>query len=122
MRGIPPTRFRASTRPFATCQVTNERTSLTSPSSYFDQVPTRDLPFITDHLLSPAATSVKQFCGEFFQVVQKPSLLSFQVPSPLTPALPCGSRVILPSAANVIVYLMFCGVDEVKGWPVKKVD
>ena len=32
-----------------------------------------------------------------------------------------GSRVILPSAVNTIVYLMFCGVEEVNGWPVKNV-
>src|SRR5579871_1950741 len=49
---------------------------------YFDQVPIKAEPFITDHLLSPAETSSKQLAGEFFQVVQKPSLLSFQVPSP----------------------------------------
>jgi hypothetical protein len=90
--------------------------------AYLDQVPTKDLPFITDHLFSPADTSVKQFCGEFFQVVQKPSLLSFQVPSPFTPALPSGSRVILPSAEKTILYSMFCGVAEVKGCPVKNVD
>src|SRR5450432_3269365 len=76
---------------------------------------------MTDHLLSPAATRLKQLAAEFFQVVQKPSLLSFQVPSPLTPDLPSGSRVILPSALNTIVYLMFWVVEEVNGMPVKKV-
>ena len=45
---------------------------------------------MTDHFLSPLATRLKQLAAEFFQVVQKPSLLSFQVPSPLTPALPSG--------------------------------
>src|SRR5882757_3130259 len=78
-------------------------------------------PLTTDHLLSPVETRVKQLAAEFFQVVQKPSLLSFQVPSPLTPALPSGSRVILPSAVNTIVYLMFWGVEEVNGSPLKKV-
>src|ERR1700722_12613561 len=76
---------------------------------------------MTDHLLSPSGTRLKQLAAEFFQVVQKPSLLSFQVPSPLTPAFPSGSRVILPSAVNTIVYLMFCGVEEVNGLPSKNV-
>jgi hypothetical protein len=49
-----------------------------------------EVPLSTDHLLSPAEIRVKQLAGEFFQVVQKPSLLSFHVPSPLTPALPRG--------------------------------
>jgi hypothetical protein len=40
--------------------------------------------------LSPLVTTAKQLGFEPFQVVQKPSLSSFQVPSPLTPALPVG--------------------------------
>src|SRR5262249_36017413 len=72
------------------------------------------VPFTTDHLLSPAVTIWKQLGLEPFQVVQKPSLLSFQVPSPLAPAVPTGSRVILPSGVNTILNLMFAGVDEVK--------
>ena len=58
----------------------------------------------------------KQLAVEPFQVVQKPSLVSFQVPSPLTPlVLATGSRVILPSAVNTILNLTFDGVDEVNG-------
>ncbi len=59
---------------------------------------------------------------EPFQVVQKPSLVSFQVPSPLAPpVLLTGSRVTLPSAVNTILNLMFDGVAAVNGCPVKKV-
>ena len=54
----------------------------------------------------------KQLAVEPFQVVQKPSLVSFQVPSPLAPALPTGSRVILPSGVNTILNLTFDGVDD----------
>src|SRR5262249_34064901 len=43
-------------------------------------------PRTTDHLLSSTLTSVKQVGLLPFQLVQKPSLLSFHVPSPLTPA------------------------------------
>ena len=82
---------------------------------HFDQVPIMAVPFMTDHFLSPLGTRLKQLAAEFFQVVQNPSLLSFQVPSPLTPDFPSGSRVILPSAVNTIVYLMFWGVEEVNG-------
>ncbi len=56
------------------------------------------------------------------QVVQKPSFDSFQVPSPLLPPPPTGSRFILPSAVNVILNLTFDVVDAVNGWPVKNVD
>src|SRR5579862_213222 len=78
-------------------------------------------PFITDHLLAPAFTSVKQLAMVAPpQVVQKPSFDSFQVPSPLLPP-PMGSRFILPSARNVILYLMFDSVDAVNGWPLKNV-
>src|SRR4029453_4628071 len=80
----------------------------------FVQVATAVVPFTTDHLLSPAVTIWKQLGLEPFQVVQKPSLLSFQVPSPLAPAVPTGSRVILPSGVNTILNLTFAGVDEVK--------
>src|ERR1700757_1233868 len=79
-------------------------------------------PFITDHLLAPAFTRVKQLAMVAPpQVVQKPSFDSFQVPSPLLPP-PIGSRFILPSARNVILNLMFEVVDAVNGWPLKKVD
>src|ERR1700722_2082818 len=84
-------------------------------AGHFVQVPIEAVPFMTDHLLSPSGTKLKQLAAEFFQVVQKPSLLSFQVPSPLTPDFPSGSRVILPSAGDTIVDLMFCGVEEVNG-------
>src|SRR5258708_16353113 len=110
MRGTRPIRYPASSRRSAICPCTSD-----VQERYFVQVPIEAVPFMTDHLLSPLGTRLKQLDGEFFQVVQKPSLLSFQVPSPLTPAFPSGSRVILPSALNTIVYLMFCGVEEVNG-------
>src|SRR5580704_13566294 len=76
-------------------------------------------PFMTDHLLAPALTSVKQLeTVAPPQTVQKPSFDSFQVPSPLLPE-PIGSRFILPSARNVILYLTFDSVDAVNGWPLK---
>src|SRR5580704_702689 len=78
-------------------------------------------PLSTDHLLSPAATTVKQLGLLPLHVVQKPSFDSCQVPSPLLPD-PTGTRFILPSAENVILYLTFDGVAAVKDWPVKKVD
>ena len=74
----------------------------------------------TDHLLSPAATAVKQPSLPPFQAVQKPSFDSFQVPSPRLP-VPIGWRFILPSAANVILNLRFDGVVAVKDYPLKKV-
>src|SRR5271156_1130939 len=78
-------------------------------------------PFITDHLLVPAFTSVKQLATVAPpQVVQKPSFDSFQVPTPLLPE-PIGSRFILPSAMNVILNLIFDSVDAVNGWPLKNV-
>src|SRR5580693_1368132 len=78
-------------------------------------------PFITDHLLSPALTTVKQLLKVLpVQVVQKPSFDSFQTPSPLLPP-PTGCRFILPSAMNVILYLTFDSVDAVNGWPLKNV-
>jgi hypothetical protein len=55
-----------------------------------------------------------------FQVVQKPSFESFQVPSFFAPPLPIGSRVIFPSVVNTILYLMFV-VAAVNGCPVKNV-
>jgi hypothetical protein len=55
-----------------------------------------------------------------FQVLQKPSLLSFHVPSFFAPAFPIGSLVILPSAEKTILYFVL-PVEAVKGWPLKKV-
>src|SRR5207245_4389619 len=78
-------------------------------------------PFITAHLFSPVADTMKQLGLLPFQVVQKPSLSSFQVPSPLRPAFPTGWRRTLPSGVNTILNLMFESVDEVNGWPLKKV-
>src|ERR1700688_4719619 len=78
-------------------------------------------PFITVHLFSPVADTMKQLALLPFQVVQKPFLSSFQVPSPLRPAFPSGWRETLPSGVNTIVNLMFEGVDDVNGWPLKKV-
>src|SRR5258708_8106677 len=78
-------------------------------------------PLSTDHLLAPELASVKQLLTVAPpQVVQKPSFDSFQVPSPLLPD-PIGSRFILPSAMNVILYLTFDSVDAVNGWPLKNV-
>src|SRR5262245_51295661 len=96
-----------------------------SRGSYFSllHVATVVAPRTTDHLLSSTLTSVKQVGLLPFQLVQKPSLLSFHVPSPLTPAARLtGSRVILPSAMNTILNLMFDGVDEVNAWPLKHVS
>ena len=85
------------------------------PSSYFDQVATTVVPFMTDHLFSPAVRMRKQFDLAPFQVVQKPSLVSFQVPSPLAPDWASGSRVIFPSGVKTILNLTLDGVDEVNG-------
>src|SRR5262244_527200 len=80
-------------------------------------------PRTTDHLFSSTLTSVKQVGLLPFQLVQNPSLLSFQVPSPFTPAARLiGSRVILPSGRNTILNLMLEGVEDVNGWPSKNVS
>ena len=49
----------------------------------FDQVAITVVPFITDHLLLPAVRVRKQLAEKPFQVVQKPSFVSFQVLHPL---------------------------------------
>ena len=77
-------------------------------------------PLSTDHLLSPAPTTVKQPSRPPFHMVQKPSFDSFQVPSPRLP-VPIGWRFIFPSAVNVILNFRFDGVVAVKGFPSKKV-
>ena len=87
---------------------------------YLLQVAMMVEPLSTDHLLSPALTTVKQLSLPPFQVVQKPSFDSFQVPSPRLP-VPIGWRFILPSAVKVILNLRFDGVVAVKGLPSKKV-
>ena len=87
---------------------------------YLLQVAMMVEPLSTDHLLSPALTTVKQLSLPPFHMVQKPSFDSFQVPSPLLP-VPIGWRVILPSAVKVILNLRFDGVVAVKGFPSKKV-
>src|SRR2546423_14078 len=79
------------------------------------------VPAMIDHLLAAVACTRKQFSFEPFQVVQKPSAESFQVPSDLGPGLLSGSRVILPSAVNVILNLTLDGVAAVKAWPLKNV-
>ena len=61
-------------------------------------------------------STTKQFGLPPFQVVQKPSFDSFQAPSPLEPDRPTGSRLTWPSAVNVILNLVFYGVDAVNGW------
>src|SRR5207302_4935682 len=91
------------------------------PSSYFVQVAITVVPFITDHLLVPAVRTRKQLAVEPFHVVQKPSLVNFQVPSPLAPLFASGSRVILPSAVKTILNFTFEGVEDVNGWPLKNV-
>src|SRR3984893_13287850 len=129
MRGTPPIRFRESIRRSGICRCTPDTcpariaapSQSTHASGHFVQVATTVVPFITDHLLSPAVRMRKQLALEPFQVVQKPSLVSFQVPWPLAPEVAIGSRVILPSAVNTILNLTFEGVEEVNGWPVKKV-
>jgi hypothetical protein len=87
---------------------------------YLLQVAMMVEPLSTDHLLSPALTTVKQLSLPPFQEVQKPSFDSFQVPSPRLP-VPIGWRFILPSAMKVILNLRFDGVVAVKGLPSKKV-
>ena len=72
-------------------------------------------PLSTDHLLSPALTIGEAIGLAPFQVVQKPSFDSFQVPSPLPPPPPTGARFILPSAENVILNLTLDGVAAVNG-------
>src|SRR6516165_12668028 len=91
-----------------------------SGAVYLLQVAMMVEPLSTDHLLSPALTTVKQLSLPPFHMVQKPSFDSFHVPSPLLP-VPIGWRFILPSAVNVILNLRFEGVVAVKGFPSKKV-
>src|ERR1700752_2055835 len=88
--------------------------------SYLLQVAMMVEPLSTDHLLSPALTTVKQLSLPPFHMVQKPSFDSFQVPSPLLP-VPIGWRFILPSAVNVILNLRLDGVVAVNGLSSKKV-
>src|ERR1700731_4383613 len=111
---MPTIRCQARIRPSATCRCTN---------SYLLHTATGAAPFITDHLLAPPAMTMKQFGILPFQVLQKPSLSSFQLPSPLAPPLPTGVRVTLPSGVNTILnFTPPDGVVEVKASPVKKVD
>src|SRR5262249_5058093 len=88
-------------------------------SDYLLQVAMMVEPLSTDHLLSPALTTVKQPSRPPFHMVQKPSFDSFHVPSSRLP-VPIGWRFILPSAVNVILNLRFDGVVAVKGFPSKK--
>ena len=84
--------------------------------------PTALVPAMMDHLLAPLRLTRKQFSFEPFQVVQKPSWR--KLPGAFAssaPALPIGSRVILPSAANTILNLTFDSVDAVNGLPLKNV-
>src|SRR4051794_10682523 len=79
------------------------------------------VPAITDHLLVPFGCTRKQFSRPPFQVLQKPSWESRQVPSPLLP-LPMGSRVILLSDVKTILNLLLpFVVAAVNGCPLKKV-
>src|SRR5260370_35611800 len=76
--------------------------------------------FITDHLFAAVASTWKQLAFWPFQGVQKPSLSSFQVPSPLAPARLAGSRVLLPSALNTILNLTPRGSGASNCCPLKK--
>src|ERR1700730_18093229 len=55
---------------------------------------------LTDHLFSPIGTTVKQLTFARPHLVQKPCVLSFQVPALLLPDCARGSRVIFPSGVN----------------------
>src|SRR5215212_5602295 len=107
MAGMRLTHYRATSRVSAICRFT--------PDRYFDQVATACVPAIIDHLFWPLARTWKQLGLELFQVLQKPSCVSFQVPSLLAPALATGSRVIFPSGVNTILNLTLDSVDAVNG-------
>src|SRR5579863_8885065 len=102
--GIPTTRFRAEPRPYATSRSTRpERLPVpgrAAGSAHLLQVAITIAPLSTAHLLCVPGCTTKQFGCPPFQEVQKPSLLSFQVPTPLAPPLPSGSRTTLPSELN----------------------
>src|SRR5260370_32827340 len=68
-------------------------------------------PFITAHLFSPVADTMKQLGLLPFQGVQNPSLSSFQVPSPFTPTFPTGWRTNLAFGVNTMLDVMLEGVD-----------
>ena len=92
------------------------------PRRHFDQVATALVPAMTDHLLCAVGAHAEAVgLASPSRCVQKPSCESFQVPSLLAPALPTGSRVIVPSAVNTILNLTLDGVDAVNGWPLKNV-
>src|SRR5271163_1124342 len=111
---MPTIRCQARTRLSATFRCIN---------SYLLHTAAGAAPFITDHLLAPVDVTVKQLGILPFQVLQKPSLSSFQLPSPLAPPLPTGVRVTLPSGVKTILnFTPPDGVVEVKVSPVKKVD
>jgi hypothetical protein len=76
---------------------------------------------LTDHLFSPIGTTVKQLTFARPHLVQKPCVLSFQVPALLLPDCARGSRVIFPSGVKVILNLTPLSVAAVKGWPLKNV-
>src|SRR5262249_42177155 len=97
-----------------------------------DGWPTAWDPLTIAHLLAPSSCTRWQFPrGEPFQVEQKPSAESFQVPSvmpppvvalpDLPPGLPSDSRVMVPSGLNTMRNLTFEGVDAVNGLPLKNV-
>src|SRR5580704_16802327 len=111
---MPTIRCQARIPPSVTFRCTN---------SYLLHTAAGVAPFITDHLLLPLAMTTKQLGILPFQVLQKPSLSSFQLPSPLAPPLPTGVRVTLPSGVNTILnFTPPDGVVAVKASPVKKVD
>ena len=90
------------------------------PGTGFAPVQVQKLFFLIDENIAESIGG-KQFAFEPFQVVQNPSLLSFQVPSPLAPDPAIGSRVIFPSGMKTILNFTFEGVADVNGWPLKKV-
>src|SRR5215469_777476 len=97
----------------STSRGTRPRSAALPGTGYLLQVATMAVPLRTDHLLEPLGNTAKQLDCPPCHLVQKPSLESFQVPWPLAPLLPTGSRITLPSGANVILNLTFEGVAAV---------
>src|SRR5580700_5904122 len=120
---MPTIRCRARIPPSATCRRTDSPRSSGSEGTYLLHTATGAALLSTDHLLAPSAVTVKQLGILPFQVLQKPSLSSFQLPSPLAPPFASGVRVTLPSGVNTILnFTPPDGVVALKASPVKKVD
>ena len=78
-------------------------------------------PLSTDHLLSPALTTVKQLSLGAFPGGAETVLGKLPGSLALGAAAAAGSRFILPSAENVILNLTLDVVAAVNGWPLKNV-